>query len=271
MGTAKKRKKPGRLHLIDTIRGLTLVSMILYHACWDAVYMIGANWPWYYSRGAYIWQQSICWTFILLSGFCVPLSKHLFRRGLEVFGAGALIMLVTGIVLPEDRVVFGVLTLIGSCMLLMIPVQKAAGKAVRSKGKAAAGFLISFVLFALFKDINAGVIGTGMLHRILPAFPLWTVSVPSGLYRNLLTAYLGFPPAGFYSTDYFSLLPWSFLYLSGYFLHYVLKHTGALRSPVMSAEISPLSFMGRNSLIIYLLHQPVLYLYVLLYETALRG
>ena len=271
METTRKKKKPGRLHLLDTIRGLTLVSMILYHACWDAVYMIGANWPWYYSRGGYIWQQSICWTFILLSGFCVPLSGRLFRRGLEIFGAGALVMLVTGIVLPEDRVVFGVLTLIGSCMLLMIPVRTLVRPAEKSGGKAAAGFVISFLLFVFLKDINAGIAGTGMLHRILPAFPLWTVSVPSGIYRNYLTAYLGFPPAGFYSTDYFSLLPWSFLYLSGYFLHYMFRSAGILKSPVMSKEIRPLAFMGRNSLIIYLLHQPVLYLYVLLYQTALRG
>ena len=114
----------GRLALLDTLRGLTLISMILYHACWDAVFMLGEDWPWYGSRAGYIWQQSICWTFILLSGFCVPLSKRLLRRGLVVFGAGALVMLVTNIVLPEDRVIFGVLTLIGSCMLLMVPLRK---------------------------------------------------------------------------------------------------------------------------------------------------
>ena len=104
----------GRLALLDSLRGLTLISMILYHACWDAVYLLGANWPWYNSRAAYIWQQSICWTFIMLSGFCIPFSSKLLRRGLEVFGAGALVMAVTCILLPEDRVVFGVLTLIGS-------------------------------------------------------------------------------------------------------------------------------------------------------------
>ena len=98
-----------RLALLDSLRGLTLISMILYHASWDAVYMAGADWPWYRSRAGFIWQQSICWTFILLSGFCVPFSSRLLKRGLEVFGAGALVMLVTNLVLPEDRVIFGVL------------------------------------------------------------------------------------------------------------------------------------------------------------------
>ena len=113
----KKKSGSGRLALLDSLRGLTLISMILFHACWDAVYLLGVNWPWYGSRAAYIWQQSICWTFIFLSGFCIPFSSKLLRRGLEVFGAGALVMAVTCLLLPEDRVVFGVLTLIGSCML----------------------------------------------------------------------------------------------------------------------------------------------------------
>lgn len=251
----------GRLALLDTLRGLTLISMILYHACWDAVFMLGADWPWYGSRGGYIWQQSICWTFILLSGFCVTLSKRLLRRGLIVFGAGALVMLVTNIVLPEDRVIFGVLTLIGSCMLLMVPMRKLLDPAQNS---AVACLIIFAALFVLFKDVNAGVIGTGMLHRILPVIPKWTVRLPEGWYRNLATAYIGFPPADFFSTDYFSLLPWCFLYLCGYELHLILRDKGALKSPIFKKEIKPLSFMGKNSLLIYLLHQPVLYLFVIL-------
>lgn len=260
-------KKSGRLALLDCIRGITLISMILYHACWDAVYLAGADWPWYLNRGSYIWQQSICWTFIFLSGFCVPFSKRLLRRGLTVFGAGALVMLVTNIFLPEDRVVFGVLTLIGSCMLLMIPVRKI----MEPNGNAAVLCAAGAVLFILCKDINGGEIGTGMLHRILPVIPGWTVTVPVVLYRNLVTAYLGFPPADFYSTDYFSVLPWAFLYLSGYALHLILRDAGVLDMDFFKTDIKPLSFMGRHSLLIYLLHQPVLYLYVLLYSFAVSG
>ena len=43
---------------------------------------------------AAVWQQSICWVFILLSGFCLPLGHHPFRRGAVVFGAGALVTAV---------------------------------------------------------------------------------------------------------------------------------------------------------------------------------
>ena len=273
-----KKSGSGRLALLDSLRGLTLISMILFHACWDAVYLLGANWPWYGSRAAYIWQQSICWTFILLSGFCIPFSSKLLRRGLEVFGAGALVMAVTCILLPEDRVVFGVLTLIGSCMLLMVPLRKVLDRDFRGETSAesttvrkASGvnrdailFIVFVILFILFKDVNYGEIGTGMLHRIIPAIPKLTIRIPEALYANLATAYLGFPPADFYSTDYFSLLPWAFLYLCGYELHWILKAAGVLDAPILKKEIRPLAFMGRNSLVIYLLHQPVLYLFVLL-------
>lgn len=275
-----RKKASGRLALLDSLRGLTLISMILFHACWDAVYLLGANWPWYSSRAAYIWQQSICWTFILLSGFCIPFSSRLLRRGLEVFGAGALVMAVTCILLPEDRVVFGVLTLIGSCMLLMVPLRKVLDRDFRGETSAesttvrkASGvncdailFIVFAMLFILFKDINYGEIGTGMLHRIIPAIPKLSIRIPEALYANLATAYLGFPPADFYSTDYFSLLPWAFLYLCGYELHWILKAAGVLDAPILKKEIRPLAFMGRNSLVIYLLHQPVLYLFVLLYS-----
>ena len=275
-----KKNGNSRLALLDSLRGITLISMILYHACWDAVYILGMDWPWYRSRAGFVWQQSICWTFILLSGFCVPCSKRLLRRGLEVFAAGALVMLVTNLVLPEDRVIFGVLTLIGSCMLMMVPVRKAAensahgssardsasSSSVTSKKSAVTAFVVFAALFILFRDVNQGVIGNGLLHRIIPLIPLVTVSVPEFLYRNLFTAYLGFPGPGFYSTDYFSLLPWAFLYLGGYELHMIFRATGAIDAPILRKGFEPLAFLGRNSLLIYLLHQPVLYAFVLLYS-----
>ena len=112
------------------------------------------------------------------------------------------------------------------------------------------------------------MVGTGLLHRILPVIPHITAALPETLYRNLFTAYLGFPPPSFYSTDYFSLIPWAFLYLCGYELHRIAREKGVLASQVFKKEIRPLSFLGRNSLTIYLLHQPLLYGLVLLYSAA---
>ena len=104
-GTRTLVRPRRRIASLDALRGLTLVSMIAYHACWDLVYLFHADWDWYRGTGAYIWQQSICWVFILLSGFCVPLGHRTLKRGAQVFAAGALVTVVTLVFMPEDRVV----------------------------------------------------------------------------------------------------------------------------------------------------------------------
>lgn len=43
--------------------------------------------------------------------------------------------------------------------------------------------------------------------------------VPKSWYQGWISTFLGFPPEDFFSGDYFSLVPWMFLYLSGYFLY----------------------------------------------------
>ena len=65
-----------RYALLDELRGLDLISMMLYHGTWDAVYLFGVAVPWYAGTPGRLWQQSICWVFILLSGFCLPLAAQ---------------------------------------------------------------------------------------------------------------------------------------------------------------------------------------------------
>lgn len=174
----------GRYALLDELRGLDLVSMMLYHGCWDLVNLFGIQADWYYGLPGHLWQQSICWVFILLSGFCVQLGHHTLRRGAQVFGAGALVTAVTLLFMPEDRVIFGVLTLLGSAMLLTGLLEKPLRHI-----PPAAGFAISAVLFALTRNVSAGYLGFGSLR-------LW---LPQTLYANCVTAYFGFYPWWFYS------------------------------------------------------------------------
>lgn len=229
----------GRRTELDTLRGVTILSMIAYHACWDLVYIFGLDWPWYHGTLAYLWQQSICWTFILLSGYCWPLGRRHLRRGLMAFGGGVLVSAVTMVMMPEDSVFCGVLTLLGTATLLTIPLEP-----LLRRVPARAGLAGSFLLFLLLRDVNAGYLGFEGVRLL--ALPGW-------LYRNLFTACLGFPPAWFRSTDYFSLFPWMFLFLTGYFLFQLRREeTAALRLPVVSA-------MGRHSLAVYLAHQPLVY------------
>lgn len=243
METVKKT----RYGLLDSIRGLVLISMILYHSCWDLVYIFGKNWSWYEGVQAYIWQQSICWTFILLSGFCWSLGKKPFKRGLLVFLAGLLVSLVTIIFMPSEKVEFGVLSCIGSCMLLMIPLDR-----IFQKIPSIAGFISSILFFVLTRNINEGFLG-------FEKWRLW--KLPEILYQGKWMTYVGFTEKSFFSTDYFSLIPWIFLFISGYFLFRIMKDKlpEAFWGQIMTKECRPLSFLGRHSLIIYLLHQPVAY------------
>ena len=69
-----------RYALLDSLRGLTLLSMIAYHAVWDLVYLYHFPFVGCLGRVVGVWQQSICWTFILLAGFCRPLGRRPLRR-----------------------------------------------------------------------------------------------------------------------------------------------------------------------------------------------
>lgn len=248
MSSSNRRKSNRRVryHLLDVIRGITLISMICYHAAWDIVYIVGHDWPFYHTHGAFVWQQSICWSFILLSGFCMTLSVHKWRRGFLVYACGLLVSAVTLVFLPEDRVVFGVLTFIGTAMLITALFYDEL-----SKISPAVGIILNAWLFYLFREVNSGY---------LQLWPGKTITLPASWYHGYAFTYLGFMDPTFYSTDYFSVLPWLFLFWCGLFIGLLLRKSRWMDSRIMSFNILPFSFLGRHSLLIYLLHQPVIYM-----------
>lgn len=194
--TTRQKAPAGRYALLDELRGLDLVSMMLYHACWDMMFLFGIWMDWYAGMPGRLWQQTICWVFILLSGFCAPFGRHMLRRGVTVFAAGA---------------------------------------------------LVTAVLFAVCYPVGLGWVGLGG----------WKLMLPQSLYANYFTAFFGFYPDWFYSADYFGLLPWLFLFWAGYYLH---KAVGRRRMEPLRRPVCPaLGWMGRHSLLLYLLHQPVIY------------
>lgn len=87
----------------------------------------------------------------------------------------------------------------------------------------------------------------------------WLITLPGFLYANYFTAYLGFYPFGFFSTDYFPLTPWLFLFWAGFYLHHLAERTAQSLRPLRRSVCPPLGWLGRNSLMLYLLHQPVIY------------
>ena len=234
-----------RYFWIDNIRAIAMISMIIFHAVWDLVYLYGMDWEWYRSDMAFVWQQSICWTFILLSGFCWSFSKNPLKQGLIVSAGGLIVTAVTLIFSYNSRVIFGVLNLIGASALLMIPLKKWF-----EKMPAVAGFFAMFLLFGFTYGIN---------DRHLGFFGLELIELPWDLYKNLFTTFLGFPEIWFYSSDYFSLLPWTFLYFAGYFLYRMWKEGEIPGANCLDRKLPVLTWLGKHSLIIYMLHQPVIF------------
>jgi len=220
-----------RYGLLDSIRGFALINMIIYHALWDVVYMFGVDIKWYYSKPGFIWQQFICHTFIFLSGFCFSMGKNKLKRGLTVFASSIIICAVTLLFMPDSRILFGVLCLIGSCMLILIPFEN-----IIKKINPYIGFIIFMTIFVLTKNIPD----------------------KSWEFGNLFTAYVGFPHGSFRSVDYFPLIPWLFLYVGGFYMYIIFKKHNLLKI-FYGTTIKPLEFMGRHSLVIYMLHQPVIY------------
>ncbi|MDR2771092.1 MAG: DUF1624 domain-containing protein, partial [Clostridiales Family XIII bacterium] len=101
------------------------------------------------------------------------------------------------------------------------------------------------LLLALFtRNVVNGVLGLGP----------FIVELPSFLYRTSWLFPFGFRSAGFYSADYFPLFPYLFVFLAGSAAGTLVKH---LPAAARRAHIRPLAYLGRHSLLIYLLHQPI--------------
>lgn len=241
-----------RFHTLDALRGLCVLSMVAYHGLYDLVAVKGYPVDWYFAAPGQHWQRSICCTFILLSGACWNLSRRHWQRGLLLVGCGGLVTLVTALALPSQVIWFGILVLLGlSCLLT------AALARLPLRVPPALGLAVSFALFLVTWGVPRGFLGLG-------DWPL--LSLPPALYSTPFLAVAGFPGPGFVSSDYFPLLPWFFLYLTGVFLGKLLF---AWRSAQPLLEGSPLPgfpptrallWVGRHSLLIYLLHQPLLML-----------
>lgn len=239
--------KKERYYLLDGLRGITLLSMVAYHGMFDLVELYGVPVSWFWKTPGYVWQQSICWTFIILSGFCWRLGRSPLRRGLMISGCGLVITAVTFIFMPSEKILFGILTFIGAAMLALIPLSK-----VLEWIPAWSGLVCSAGLFFLTRNVNKGWWGFENIRF---------GRVPTVFYQGKIMTFLGFPEVGFFSGDYFSFVPWIFLYLCGYFLYDMVMHYDLVQR-FLRCHAGFLEWVGRHTLLIYMLHQPVLMLMI---------
>lgn len=217
-----------RIDVLDAWRTLAIVLMVVYHFLYD-LYIFGvisANQL--FSAPLNVLERFICCSFILLAGASARFSRNNLRHGLVVLAAGLAVEI--GAAIAGQTIRWGVLMLLGTSMVLYHLVgrslQKLPGWSVAA--------------------------GSGVLFFVSRWWTERTAASMRWLYPFGLTA------SGFYSADYFPLLPWSFLFLIGTVLGgWCLEH----RENKLLTISLPKAFTwpGRHSLIIYVLHQPVLY------------
>lgn len=235
-------QKP-RYQLIDAYRGATLISMIAYHFCYDVFVLYGYDKMWMSEPLSRIWQQSICMSFIVISGFCAASSRNLWKRGLFLNICGCVITAVTAIAVPSAAVYFGILNMLGCSLLLMVFFRR-----IIHETNWIGAAILSLIGFVLFRHVQSGYVGLG--DAVLFHFPSW-------LYQWKIMTILGFPYTGFRSSDYFPMLPWFFLFLFGYCMRFPLERSERQKK-ICSTRVPVCSALGRHSLLLYMIHQPVL-------------
>lgn len=231
-----------RYHLIDALRGFALVNMVLFHLMYDIFNIFSAETGWNSEPLTIIWERFICCSFIILSGVSFNFSHRPFKRGIILNACGFLITIVTVLVIPSQAVWFGILNFLGCAMMLAYPL-----KAYLENIKPVVGAILNLLLFAFLYGVPEGYVGF---------FGVELFKLPEFLYGTKALAFIGFPPADFHSTDYFPIIPWIFLFLSGCFAWRVIKNCNA--DSFFKRKVPFFDFIGRHTLIIYLLHQPII-------------
>jgi uncharacterized membrane protein len=251
METEQPQATTGRFWEVDTIRGIAVVLMIIYHFIFDLAYfgaysgnMLSSPWQ--------TFARSIGSTFIFVMGISLTLrynrldpklgQKQLFRkyllRGAKLFGWGMVITIVTYFVVGSGFVIFGILHLLGLSTMLAYPF-------LRSRWASLFGGL--------------AVIGLGVYVSDLVVPSPWLI-------------WFGVKQFGRYMVDYYPVIPWFGLVLLGIFVGFTLYPHGARRFALPDlrhiAPIRALTYLGRHSLPIYLIHQPILLAILLLVGIA---
>lgn len=222
-----------RIWELDAFRGLCILGVMIVHFVYDLVDLYGLI-SWEYPAWFSFVKNWGGVLFLLLSGICVTLGSRSVRRGLIVIAAGMIVSAVTygmyrfGFADKSITIYFGVLHCLGVCMLLWTAFKKLPWWAL-------------VVIGCIF-------VATGMYFRELTVESPWLFP-------------LGLTTPTFASSDYFPLLP----YLGFFLLGAAMGRTVYAKKQTLLPKVNSRNFIlrflqwcGRQSLLIYLLHQPVL-------------
>lgn len=220
--------KKQRIEIIDGLRGLAVILMVFHHFFYDLVEFLGAP-EWLFSNPVFNFLHYIfAGLFILLSGVSSRFSKSNIKRGVKVLIVAFVISLVTYFMNMPIR--FGVLHLLGFCMVM---------------------YGITHKIWERIPEVIMPVLCVVLL----------VVSALCVEYIEINTKFLwmfGWKYPGFYSSDYFPIFPWVFVFLLGTWLGKYIRE-GKFPKWFYDTKVPVFPKVGRHALIIYIVHQPVLY------------
>ena len=243
--TAKQR----RICLLDEVRGFCVFSMIVYHALAFLGHQYGLSFGTKFYTLTSPLEPWCAGVFILICGMCCHLSHSNFKRGIILAFIAAAISVATIVFLPKIGVNvpvwFGILHLLSTGILLYALFSRTLGKL-----SPMAGIIIFAILFLLFRNIVSGTIGLGGVLE-------W--HIPEAWHQNPYLFPLGIISKDFFSTDYFPVFPYVFLFLTGTYMGaYFSERT--LPEYTYKKRIPALDWLGTHALLIYVLHIPATYL-----------
>lgn len=235
-----------RIYFLDELRGFALLAMVVHHALYDVGFVLGYDWGYEAFDFLCLFQPIFWGIFIITSGICSRLSRNTVKRGIIVLGCGLAVTLVTAVIMPligitGAEIYFGILSCLGCSMIITGLLQK-----VIERINPIAGMAVAMLVFLTFYSVGNGSLLFGL------------IKLPAALYSSNLLMPLGFYSDGFFSADYFPLLPWLFMFIFGAFLGGYAR-AGAFPQALYKSRSKALQTIGKNSLWVYLLHQPALY------------
>ncbi|KAA6204862.1 MAG: DUF1624 domain-containing protein [Candidatus Tokpelaia sp.] len=223
-----------RLQKIDIARGIALIGMVIYHCSWDLSFFgyISDQIP--QSGVLLLLARSVAAAFLFLAGFSLFLAqnagfrpKAFFRRFTVILLCAALVSSTTWVFMPQDFIYFGILHAVACAALV--------------------GLLFLHTPLWLNCAVIALCFSLPHIGLDLPYPALW---------------WLGLSRAAAPSFDYVPFFPWFAWALAGQSLAAFMARRARLH--ILQDGIRPitlsrfLQFLGRHSLVIYLVHQPLL-------------
>ena len=241
---------------LDFLRGIAIVMMMFMHFSYDIRYEFGCD-TFEYLNSGWFWtfvHPVIIVLFVGLSGICCTFSRNNFKRGLKLLLVAMAFTVVTSFITYKIGI---------DCLILFNVLHMLS---------------VSTLVYALITLIeNKTNITKDQMTLVILLFGVWVTMTNNyldyyydGVTDNMLLYPLGFHISGAPSVaDYMPLIPWLGVFLicaaAGRVLYKEKKTLFAGAGKKVRAVTRPLEFMGRHSLIIYLVHQPVIYgvLYVI--------